>query len=71
MAKRTALIDYEKCAPEQCSPETGICPAVAVCTRGILTQEAAFEEPEIFPPSMCQGCSACLRACPLGAIRLL
>ena len=71
MPKRTAVVDYDRCKPEECAPEDGVCPAVAACTHNILTQEAPYEGPFAFPPDMCQGCSDCARACPLNAIRLI
>lgn len=70
MPKRTAIIDYEICAPGECAPEDGICRAVAVCTRGILVQEEPGESPFVFPPDLCQGCSDCSRECPLAAIQV-
>ena len=71
MAKPTAIINYDRCKPEECSPDDGICPALAACTRGILTQEAPYEEPFVFPPNMCQGCGDCVDVCPLDAIRMM
>jgi translation initiation factor RLI1 len=70
MPKRTAVIDYEICNPARCAPDDGICPAVAVCSRGILVQEEPGDPPFVFPPDLCQGCSDCSRKCPLNAIRL-
>jgi translation initiation factor RLI1 len=71
MPKTTAVIDYDRCKPERCDPGAGLCLAVAACTRGILTQEAAYDQPFVFPPDMCQGCRDCSRACPLDAIRMM
>ena len=68
MPKPLALIEYDKCKPEKCSPNDGICCAVKVCTRSILKQEDIYESPMVFPADMCQGCSDCVKACSLGAI---
>ncbi len=70
MPKRTATIQYPQCDPRQCSPQDGVCPAVAVCRRGILIQETPFEPPFVFPPGLCQGCGDCREACPRDAIRI-
>lgn len=71
MPKRTALVDYDKCKPNECAPDDGLCPAARACTHGIMIQEAAYEEPMVFPPNMCQGCGDCARACPLDAMRMM
>lgn len=68
MPKKTIVIDYQACHPEQC--ENGICRAIQVCERRILTQEAPFEMPDS-RPSMCLGCALCLRECLNGAIHML
>ena len=70
MRKRFAMIDYEKCSPEDCNPGPGVCLALKACKRDILQQEAAHETPMVVFMDMCQGCSDCVRACPLGAIRM-
>ena len=71
MPKRTAIVNYDRCRPDECAPDDGVCPALKACTRNILTQEAPYEAPFVFPPDMCQGCSDCTRACPLNAIRVV
>jgi len=70
MPKRVAMIVYRDCDPAQCAPEDGVCPAVKVCRRGLLTQEAPGEGPMIMPSDMCQACGDCVPACPRQAIRL-
>ena len=67
MPKKTAVIDYEKCSPGYC--EKGICAAVLVCSRGVLTQEGPNEKPD--PPMMCIGCGICTQACPKGAVLMV
>lgn len=71
MPKATAIVDYDKCHPDQCAPDTGICPAARACKRGIMQQEEPYDAPMVFPPDMCLGCSDCGLACPLGAVRVV
>ncbi len=68
MPKKTIAVDYQACEPEKC--EDGICKAALVCEKKILTQEAPYEMPDT-KPSMCLGCSLCLQACPMNALRLI
>ena len=66
--KSFAMVDYDKCNPSQCNPETGKCPAVSACTHKVLTQiDGAFEPPVVFQ-DMCMGCWDCIETCPLEAI---
>ena len=67
MPGNRALINYEKCVPEHCAD--GTCAAALVCPRKLIKQEAPHEMP-MMDPLLCQGCGDCLKACPLGAIRL-
>ena len=68
MPKKKALVDYNKCHPDKC--DKGICPAVAACPHHLLEQEAPYQIP-MPNPSICQGCSKCVRACPYGAMKLM
>jgi translation initiation factor RLI1 len=70
MAKQICVVIHRECHPEQCSPEDGVCPAVGVCKRGILEQEALGESPMLMSAEMCQACGDCARACPLKAIHM-
>ena len=67
MPGNRAIINYEKCHPEQC--ENGICAAALACARKLLKQEAPNEVP-VMDPLLCLGCSDCLKACPLEAIKM-
>ena len=71
MPKPKAVVQYDKCKPEKCSPNDGICSAVKACTHNILKQEETYESPMVFPAEMCQGCSDCVMACQLEAIMLV
>ncbi len=68
MAKPTAVVDYQICDPKKCS-EDGKCPAIKKCKHKALQQEAKGEAPAVF--GLCMGCSTCVTACPLKAIRLI
>ena len=70
MPKPVAMIKYDKCNPEKCNLDGGICDAELVCTRNILKQEEPFESPMLYPADMCQGCGDCVAACPFDAIKL-
>jgi Fe-S-cluster-containing hydrogenase component 2 len=68
MPKKTVVVDYQACAPEQC--EGGICQAALLCERKVLTQKMPYEMPDA-KASMCLSCSLCIQACPKGAIYLM
>ncbi len=68
MAMKAALVDFNKCFPENCP--SGVCAAALACPRKLLQQEAHYEIP-MPDPSLCQGCGDCVRACPSRAIRLV
>lgn len=68
MPKKTIVIDYRACEPKKC-PE-GICQAVLLCDRKVLTQEAPYEMPDS-KAAMCLGCGLCMPGCPQHAIRLM
>ncbi|MBN2493156.1 MAG: 4Fe-4S binding protein [Deltaproteobacteria bacterium] len=67
MALPQAWVDYQLCKPERCAD--GICPAVKICKRKILLQDAPYEAPYRLS-EMCTGCGECVPICPLGAIYL-
>ena len=68
MASKMALVDYNKCRPEEC--EDGRCRAAESCSRKLLIQENPYEAP-MTDPSLCRGCADCALACPLKAIRVV
>ncbi len=66
--KTFSIIDYQKCNPKECDPETGKCLAAKVCTHKVIQQiDGAFEQPALFH-ELCMGCWDCIEACPLDAI---
>ncbi|MFW5958036.1 MAG: 4Fe-4S binding protein [Desulfosalsimonas sp.] len=68
--KSFAIVDYEKCNPSECNPETGVCAAVPACEHKVIKQlDGAFEPPMIFH-DLCMGCWECMEACPLDAIQV-
>lgn len=68
MVKKMALVDYNKCHPQECNG--GICPATQACERKLLRQEAPNEVP-MTDPSLCRCCADCARACPKKAIQVV
>ena len=68
MPSKMVLIDFEKCNPQQCGD--GVCLAALACERKLLIQEKPFEIP-MANPSICRACGDCVRACPLGAVRIV
>jgi translation initiation factor RLI1 len=67
MPGNRALINYEKCRPEQCA--NGTCAATLACSRKLIKQEEPNEMP-MMDPLLCQGCGDCIKACPLEAIKM-
>ena len=67
MPAKMIVIDFNKCRPQECG--NGICLAAKVCEQKLLYQEKEYEIP-LAIPSSCRGCSDCIRACPLKAVRL-
>ena len=68
MPKKNIAVDYQLCEPKIC-PD-GICQAALLCERKILYQEAPNEMPDA-RSEMCLGCSICLKACPMDALRMM
>ena len=68
MPSKMALINYNKCKPEDC--DDGICSAAGACEKKLLIQEAPYEPP-MPDPSLCKGCGDCVRACHLGAVEII
>jgi len=68
MAKKMALVDFDKFRPEQC--KNGICPAAEACPHKLLRQEASAEIP-MTDSSLCRGCADCVRACLQNAIQIV
>jgi translation initiation factor RLI1 len=68
VAKKMALVDFQKCHPAQC--DSGTCEAAQACERKLLRQEANYEIP-MTDPALCRGCGDCVRACPLKAIKIV
>jgi len=68
MPRKTVVVDYHACDPEQC--DHGICQAALKCDRKVLTQETHHEMPDT-KASMCLGCADCVQACPVDAIRVM
>lgn len=67
MSKKLALLDFNKCRPEDCND--GICVAAEVCPSRLFRQEAPYEVP-MPEPSSCRACGDCVRACPQHAINI-
>lgn len=68
MPRKMAVVDYNKCRPEQC--DSGKCPAALACPQKLLKQEEPYQAP-MPDPSICKGCAECVRACPLKAMKLV
>jgi len=68
MAGKMALVDFNKCRPENCAE--GKCIAAAACPRKLLKQEKSFEPP-MANPSICRACGDCVRACPQKAVKIV
>lgn len=66
MPSKVALVDYNKCRPDQCNG--GVCQATLACRYKQLKQEKVNEAP--MNPFVCRGCGDCVRACPMNAIEI-
>jgi translation initiation factor RLI1 len=67
---KSTQIDFDRCDAAACDGGAGHCHAVPACSRKLLEQEEPFAPPLLLSARLCSGCGACVRACPLGAIRL-
>ena len=67
MLGKMVVVDFNKCRPKECG--NGICLAAKACKRKLLIQEKEYAIP-ITNPSICRGCSDCIRACPLNAVQI-
>ena len=68
--KTFAMVDYDRCAPGECDPETGVCAAGSACSHKVLKQiDGTFEPPMVFQ-DLCMACWDCMEACPLDAIEM-
>jgi translation initiation factor RLI1 len=67
MPGKMAIVDFNKCQPGE--RDDGLCLAARACERRLLVQETAHEAP-LPNPSLCRACGDCIRACPLGAIKI-
>jgi translation initiation factor RLI1 len=65
MGRKTALVDYDRCRPQQCP----VCLAAAACERRLMAQESILSPP-MTDPGICRGCGDCVRACPLKAVSI-
>ena len=65
-----ASVDFKTCDPAECDQKGGTCPASKTCTHKLLLQEAPGEGPMLISMKMCVGCGDCVKACPLGAIKI-
>jgi Fe-S-cluster-containing hydrogenase component 2 len=63
-------VDFSICIPSECDSKGGTCRASEECTKNLLEQEEPYEAPVLLSSKMCVGCSDCVRACPLGAIKI-
>lgn len=68
MGRKTALLDYTKCAPGEC--DGGVCAAAQACPSRLLRQEEPYSVP-MAEPSFCRACGECVRACPRKAIEIV
>jgi NAD-dependent dihydropyrimidine dehydrogenase PreA subunit len=68
MPRRTVVLNYRLCDPDQC--QEGVCAAQVVCERKVLKQPEAYQLPE-FRPGMCLGCADCVPVCPRKALVLM
>ncbi len=66
--KSFSMMDYDKCRPEECDSENGVCASAAACTHKVMKQIDGLFQPPIIFQDMCLGCWDCIEACPLKAV---
>jgi ATP-binding cassette subfamily E protein 1 len=69
--RKCANVDFSACRPGLCDEEWGLCSAAKACTKSLLEQEEPYDTPSLLSCKLCSGCSRCVKACPLGAIRVV
>jgi ATP-binding cassette subfamily E protein 1 len=69
--RKCANVDFTMCRPGLCDEEWGLCSAAKACKKSILEQEEPYDTPSLLSCRLCSGCSRCVTACPLGAIRIV
>jgi translation initiation factor RLI1 len=69
--RKCANVDFTVCSPRVCDSGVGACVAAKACAKSLLEQEAPFDAPSLLSCRLCSGCSKCVNACPLGAIRIV
>ncbi len=65
-----AQVNFERCNPLVCDPNSGVCKASLACEKGLLEQEDLCEPPMLVSQTMCKGCGFCVAVCPLKAISI-
>src|SRR5437660_653920 len=67
--KRLAIVDPEKCKPSKCAQECRkACPVVRMGKECVQVSKTSKQATIL---ASCIGCSACVKACPFGAIRIV
>jgi translation initiation factor RLI1 len=68
---KCANVDFSLCSPRLCDDGDGLCRAALACKKSLLEQEEPYDTPSLLSSRACSGCSRCVKACPLGAIRIV
>ena len=53
--ERIAMVDFNKCKPEECSGD-GTCIVLDVCPKDGVIVQLDKNDPPVINPDMCQGC---------------
>ncbi len=65
---RVAVIDREKCKPEECNKECfRFCPMVRTGKEAVRFEEGK----PVISEALCSGCGICVKKCPFGAVRVV